>query len=258
MEFVISTVLPLLRKVRKSLIGSSSLKKYTLYALGEIALVVLGILVALQINNWNEARKAANVEREYLIALEKEFNSNKEQLNQFISLVDRLVITAKDILKHTGTKGSETISESRLNYLFIELIRESVEYEPSPGILEDLISSGSLNKLTNTELRKQLSNWKAQLAKVRRQENTVLEYRSNIKNLLIEKGNTRNPIYNLLQIDESDFNTLNVSLLEEPLLENNLSLFTISSSGLNNEYYGILSNLIDDILITIKKQMENG
>ena len=45
------------RKIRHSLVESGSAKKYALYALGEIALVVTGILIALQINNWNEMRK---------------------------------------------------------------------------------------------------------------------------------------------------------------------------------------------------------
>jgi len=50
-------MLTFLRKIRKSLIESGSARKYLLYAIGEIALVVIGILIALQINNWNEGRK---------------------------------------------------------------------------------------------------------------------------------------------------------------------------------------------------------
>jgi hypothetical protein len=50
-------MLTFLRKIRKSFIEPGSARKYLLYALGEIALVVIGILIALQINNWNEWRK---------------------------------------------------------------------------------------------------------------------------------------------------------------------------------------------------------
>jgi bacteriorhodopsin len=50
-------MLTFFQKIIKSLIESSSTKKYVLYAIGEIALVVIGILIALQINNWNEAKK---------------------------------------------------------------------------------------------------------------------------------------------------------------------------------------------------------
>tara|TARA_Y100000385_G_C13103870_1_gene646216 strand:+ start:4498 stop:4992 length:495 start_codon:yes stop_codon:yes gene_type:complete len=50
-------MLTFLRKIRKSLIESGSTRKDLIYAIGEIALVVIGILIALQINNWNESRK---------------------------------------------------------------------------------------------------------------------------------------------------------------------------------------------------------
>ena len=48
------------RKIRHKLLNEGRLKKYLIYAIGEIVLVVIGILIALQINNWNEARKLQN------------------------------------------------------------------------------------------------------------------------------------------------------------------------------------------------------
>jgi hypothetical protein len=64
-------MLTFLRKIRKSLIESGSTRKYILYAIGEIALVVIGILIALQINNWNEGRQAAKFELQLLLELKK-------------------------------------------------------------------------------------------------------------------------------------------------------------------------------------------
>ena len=55
-----------LRKIRRSLVDNDSTRKYIFYALGEIALVVIGILIALQVNNWNENRKARKDELIYL------------------------------------------------------------------------------------------------------------------------------------------------------------------------------------------------
>ena len=57
-------MLTFLRKIRKSLIESGIARKYLLYAIGEIALVVIGILIALQINNWNEKMFLVNTIRE--------------------------------------------------------------------------------------------------------------------------------------------------------------------------------------------------
>lgn len=56
-------------KIRYNLIGNTKTRKYLKYAIGEIALVVIGILIALQINNWNQANKDNNVLKEYLIKI---------------------------------------------------------------------------------------------------------------------------------------------------------------------------------------------
>jgi len=57
------------RKIRQNLLMENKTGKYFKYAIGEIVLVVIGILIALQINNWNEGRK--------------EFNKSKARLEEF-------------------------------------------------------------------------------------------------------------------------------------------------------------------------------
>lgn len=64
--------------IRRNIIGGDSMKKYLFYALGEIALVIIGILVALQINNWNEARKAKNHQDAVLLSIHDEIVVNLE------------------------------------------------------------------------------------------------------------------------------------------------------------------------------------
>lgn len=55
------------RHIRQKLLSESKFSKYLFYAVGEIILVVIGILIALQINNWNEGRKRQNLDRNLLI-----------------------------------------------------------------------------------------------------------------------------------------------------------------------------------------------
>jgi hypothetical protein len=57
------------RKIRRKLIEREKFRKYIFYALGEILLVVIGILIALQVNNWNEVRKAEREEQVILTSL---------------------------------------------------------------------------------------------------------------------------------------------------------------------------------------------
>ena len=80
-------MLTFLRKIRKSLIESGSTRKpaspagrYLLYAIGEIALVVIGILIALQINNWNEWKKERKVETKVMKEVAENLEDNLQRL----------------------------------------------------------------------------------------------------------------------------------------------------------------------------------
>ena len=69
-------MLTFFRRIRKGLLGDGATSKYLLYAIGEIALVVIGILVALQINNWNEERKNKSKVKTHLINLIKDLEND--------------------------------------------------------------------------------------------------------------------------------------------------------------------------------------
>jgi len=75
-------MLTFLRKIRKSLIESGSGQKYLLYAVGEILLVMIGILLALQVNNWNEERKKSIDEKALLTQLTITVQSNLDHLEE--------------------------------------------------------------------------------------------------------------------------------------------------------------------------------
>lgn len=68
------------RKIRQKLLTENKFRKYLLYAIGEIILVVIGILIALQINNWNETRKLKNEEIKILKELKSALISDKDDI----------------------------------------------------------------------------------------------------------------------------------------------------------------------------------
>jgi len=70
------------RKSRYELMNQNKTTKYFKYAIGEIVLVVIGILIALQINNWNENRKDSIQEHKYLERLVKENQLNQERFQK--------------------------------------------------------------------------------------------------------------------------------------------------------------------------------
>ena len=70
------------RKIRQNLLMENKTGKYFKYAIGEIVLVVIGILIALQINNWNENQKKTVLESQYLIRLKEEAKWNIQQIER--------------------------------------------------------------------------------------------------------------------------------------------------------------------------------
>jgi hypothetical protein len=88
------------RKIRQKLLAENRVTRYLIYAIGEIFLVVIGILIALQVNNWNENRKAVLFEKEILSLidqnLERDVGLLSEELQkakQAIALTDRLLLS---------------------------------------------------------------------------------------------------------------------------------------------------------------------
>ena len=66
----------ILRKIREKLISEKKFSNYLFYAIGEIFLLVIGILIAIQINNLNETSKKADREQDYLVSIKSELNNN--------------------------------------------------------------------------------------------------------------------------------------------------------------------------------------
>lgn len=88
------------RKMRKALIPESRFGRYFFYALGEIVLVVIGILIALQINNWNETRKEAIFERKMLNEILVSVQQNIDYLNLGINRNNEAIHSCTIILDH--------------------------------------------------------------------------------------------------------------------------------------------------------------
>ena len=75
-----------IRRLRKGLLASGTSRKYAIYAIGEIALVVIGILIALQVNNWNEGQKERGIEVKVLKEVAENLGANILRLQ---SMIDR-------------------------------------------------------------------------------------------------------------------------------------------------------------------------
>ena len=113
----------ILRLVRKELLADKRFAKYLIYALGEIILVVIGILIALAINNWNEQRKLDTVQYLTLINLLKEVERSRSNLDQLKNVKSEIGSTIEFLLSKTGADGEFEGEYNLDNLLGIVLIR---------------------------------------------------------------------------------------------------------------------------------------
>lgn len=134
---------------------------YFLYAFGEIVLVVLGILIALQIDNWNDWRQEREVEQTVLNQLREDYKSNLEQLNQKVQIRNALITSALKILKAMD-EPEEVNRDSLIAHLAVLLIDPT--FDP---IENDMSSTGNLRLISNHKLKRLLSTWTADIVAVR-------------------------------------------------------------------------------------------
>ena len=101
--------------MRQNLVAKNRFSKYLLYAIGEIILVVIGILLALQINSWNQQRIEDKKEVELLSDLKSEFQYNLTELEESIKInkkVSQSCIELTEIIRsNTIGKNSEKVDE---------------------------------------------------------------------------------------------------------------------------------------------------
>ena len=148
------------RHIRQNLLMENKTGKYLKYAIGEILLVIIGILIAVSINGWNEDRKLKKAEQSILKDLKQEMIINKKALEFAIEENEKSFQTAIEMRALFRDRAAfDKMSDS----LFFESFRKlnwNVTYDSQNGILNSIISSGQINHLSNKELKYLLASLK--------------------------------------------------------------------------------------------------
>ena len=141
------------RKIRQKLLTENKFSKYLLYATGEIILVVIGILIALQINNWNQGRIDTQKEINHLKNIQR--NLNDDLINQISPCIERTErqIQAFELLE-TGLYARNEISNDSIRQLFFQMLG-SWDLILNTVAFENLKSSG-LDILSNDSIKLEL------------------------------------------------------------------------------------------------------
>ncbi len=143
------------RKIRQKLLVENRFSKYLLYALGEIVLVVIGILIALQINNRNEVKKVRATEMVYLKNIKSDLQLTIAEIDKFIELRNTLIQSAKRTLVYF--EGKPISDPEAFNKDIVDIYTWERFYQVN-NTFQELTSSGNLSLIKDEKIKNGLLN----------------------------------------------------------------------------------------------------
>ena len=145
------------RHIRQNLIMENKTSKYLKYAIGEIVLVVIGILIALQINTWNEQRKEDKLEAEYYCRLLEDAQQDLEQVNQFIKASEERLTASNEAVKLLQKETAKKVDVGQ--QLGLSILAIYSDFTPNNSAFEDLKSGANLNIISDKNVIKAINNY---------------------------------------------------------------------------------------------------
>lgn len=144
-------MIKIFRRIRQNLLNEGKTSKYFKYAIGEIVLVVIGILIALSINNWNENRKHDIAEKEFIKGIHNDLKQDKE----YITLVLNKIKPKIEAFNQLNDKSSKDFIDDKKqidsllrNYLFVG----QRTFYPISGTYQSAISGNKISAYKNKEI----------------------------------------------------------------------------------------------------------
>lgn len=145
------------RRIRQNLLTENKIGKYLLYAGGEIMLVMIGILLALQLNNWNQDRIDRISERKLLANIHRDFIANKQQFDTVKLYNYQNIAALENIISLFPVQGDT----AKIRVLFEHHSNiKGITYNPYSSTVNAIINSNSLELIQNEKLQEYLVSWK--------------------------------------------------------------------------------------------------
>ena len=179
-----------LRKIRQNTMQKKSVNAYLRDTLAEVILIVIGILLAIQVDGWLENRSNESTRIDVARDLKAEFQTNLDNMNTAISFFQNNVAVI-DSLSIIINNQNEGIPEEKV----IQLIRQisNYTYDPINGVLNRGMISGDILFIKNEILKKHLFSWEAIAADSREEQDFLInDYFKRVNPFIqkyIQKGN---------------------------------------------------------------------
>ena len=145
------------RKIRENLIMENKTSKYLKYAIGEIILVVIGILIALQINNWNEDHKQQKTQQIYLEKLAVDVDSMLKQYEDYLKRFPEFLLASEKALRYIEICGESDDDKSSFEYT-LNSHQSMLNYPQNRNTFDEMLSNGSFSNLADESLKASVSS----------------------------------------------------------------------------------------------------
>jgi len=208
------------RKIRQNMIKENRVSKYMLYAIGEIVLVVIGILIALSINNWNSERVNRKQEKEYLSRLVIDLEKDLDNLQSTFKIYQHKLILGKIVVDKLGDNNSEFLLTHSAYQDALESLNTNDDWMPPEQFgsklfwilalqlfnqtrvtFDEMIATGKIEIIQNQNLRTLIQEYYPKAVDFQNFQDVILmTVQQNFRTALNEN--------NISTINESDFDKI--------------------------------------------------
>ncbi len=223
-------MLQFFRQIRRGLLNERRLSKYLLYAVGEIVLVVIGILIALYLNDLKARAESRDKQLEYLQRFHGEMELNLKEMDRLLDQSENTLVRIDSLL---AISFGEISMPS--NATFNRLAQTAVDYlifQSAEATVEDLLGSGELSLIEDNDIREAIATWETRLMVIRSLETD----HKKAFNDLLEYFRVHSNIYQVLRGRAFIPETMQETLISDPVFLNTLAYHAIPLQMLNEEY----------------------
>lgn len=230
------------RHIRKALLVEGRFGKYLLYAIGEIILVVIGILIALQINNQNELRKEGEVAKKYLEGFVSDLTLDRQQIDTILLTRKQQLVSTKALLGYINEK--EFVLDSFYKHYFY--ILPFYRYSPNTNTLEEVLNSSGL-RLIDEDIKSKLLDLRGLYTEIRLNEEHVYEDRVTY-------------LYGELTLDHVELDGLNIAAENASYSESEARDIYLQDANyfIEDRYFKSFLNLMKYNLVYLIPRMEGA
>ena len=161
------------RKIRQNLLMENKTGKYIKYAVGETVLVMIGILLALQVSNWNQERKDRISERKLLDNIHRDFIQNKVNFDSVKAISYRALNALEKRIALFPING-----DSLKNVAFDKYGNDIkiMTFNPYSSSVESAVNSNAIQLIQDENLQKYLVSWKDVFLDYQEDEKIIVDY----------------------------------------------------------------------------------